>query len=131
LKAPITLRAIILGLLLAPLVCYLEWGKDQSGFLFAMEYDLIANHKLSDSIRHPLVLLPMAGQLILLFTLFQRTPNRKLVWVSMLLLGTLVMMILLAGTVSLNVKIILSTMPFLMASTLFILATRKKGDPKP
>ncbi len=90
-----------------------------------MEYELIANNKLSDSIRHPLLFLPLAGQLILLFTLFQRTPNRKLVWVSIFLLGTLVVMILLAGILSLHVTIVLSTMPFLVASTLFFLATRK------
>jgi len=125
-KSLFRLRTIILGLFFAPLVCYLEWGTDQSGFLFETEYDLIVNNKLSDSISHPLVFLPLSGQLILLITLFQPTPNNRLVWASILLLGTLVMMIFLAGILSMNVKIVASTIPFLAAVFLFFLATRKK-----
>ena len=121
------IRVAIAGLVLSFLFCYLEWGKDQSGFFGQMEYDLIFGNKLSSSITHPLIFLPLAGELLLLYVLFQKQPNKKLVRTGILLLGTLVGIVLLVGILAGNPKIIVSTLPFLTAAVMYFLASRKQG----
>ena len=88
-------KLIALGLLLTSLLCYLEWGKesDQSGFLFQMEYYLIfGKGNILSSITHPLVLLPLAAQFLLLFVLFQKKPSKLIVLISSLFFCTLILM---------------------------------------
>jgi hypothetical protein len=92
-----------------------------------MEYDLILGNKLTSSISHPLIFLPLAGQLLLLFTALQPQPNTRLVWISIALLGILVVMVLLSGILSGNPRIIVSTTPFLAAVFFFFFTTRKQG----
>lgn len=69
------MKAKILNLLLilTSLIGYLEWGKDASVFFFQAEAQILS--KLftdTQSVLHPLILLPLAGQLLLLITLFQK-----------------------------------------------------------
>ncbi|HLF64674.1 MAG TPA: hypothetical protein VI603_13010 [Saprospiraceae bacterium] len=124
-------RLIHLGLLITFLLCYLEWGQDNSGFLFQLEYSVIsAGNKSLSSIVHPLILLPFAGQVILLIAVFLRNPNRRLVNVSILLLSVLVLVILLVGILVFELKIILSTLPFLMLSVYYIFFYKKSHGPK-
>ncbi|MFN8354855.1 MAG: hypothetical protein U0Y10_10445 [Spirosomataceae bacterium] len=112
-------KGINLGLLLSPLVCYLEWGKNQSSFLFQAEYLLFfgSNHA-TNSFTHPLVLLPLCGQLLIVYSLFQANPNKRLTLIGLLMIAPLILMILVAGLLSLNPKIILSTIPFGVVSVL-------------
>lgn len=113
-------KLINLGLLLSPLVCYLEWGKNQSSFLFQAEYLLFfGSSNTANSFTHPLVLLPFCGQLLILYSLFQPNPNRRLTLIGLLMMAPLIFMILLAGSLSLNPKIILSTVPFVISSVMF------------
>lgn len=120
-------KLINLGLLLSPLVCYLEWGKNQSSFLFQAEYLLFfGSSNTANSFTHPLVLLPFCGQLLILYSLFQPHPNRRLTLIGLLMMAPLIFMILLAGLLSLNPKIILSTIPFVVVSVLFFRHSRTK-----
>lgn len=128
-KSTILQRGIIVSITIGFLCCYLEWGKDQSEFIGKMEYDLILGNKLTSSIMHPLIFLPLAGQLLLLFTAFQKKPNTRLVLAGIVFVGILVILILLSGILSGNPKIIASTIPFLTASIWFTLSTRKKVEP--
>jgi hypothetical protein len=66
-------------LLLTSLLGYLEWGKDNKAFLFQAEAEVIGK-LFADPVSafHPLVLLPLAGQLALLVTIFQKQPSRIL-----------------------------------------------------
>lgn len=113
-------RILNLGLFLSFMICYLEWGGGNNGFIFQMEYEVIRQLFSGGSVLHPLTILPFAGQILLLITLFQRTPNRRLTILSMILLGSLVLMILLVGILSLNLKILFSVLPFLIFSYLII-----------
>ena len=114
-------RLLNLGLLLAFLVCYLEWGQDQSSFLFQMEYSIFFEKKESiDTFTHPFIIIPFIGQLLIFYTLFQKKPNRKLTVIGLSLLSILVLLILLVGLLSLNIKIILSTITFLLISLMII-----------
>lgn len=120
-------RLIHLGLFLTSLVCYLEWGSDRSGFLFQMELEVFqAGAQSLSSILHPLVLIPMLGQIILLITVFQRNPSRRLAVIATLALGVLVLVILLVGILVFNVKIILSTLPFLGLAVVYLFFMKRK-----
>jgi hypothetical protein len=113
-------RFINLSILITSLLCYLEWGGDNSGFLFQMEVELFRQEDLSHSITHIMVLAPLVGQLLLLFTLFQKVPGRRLTAIGIGLLSVLVLMISLVGILGLNYKIFLSTIPFIVTAILFI-----------
>ena len=113
-------RLINLALLITSLICYLEWGGGNSGFLFQMEYELFKQTDLTHSLTHVMVLAPLVGQLLLLVTLFQKTPGRRLTAIGVGLLSVLILMIFLVGILGLNYKILLSTLPFIITSILFI-----------
>ncbi len=97
--------------------CYLEWGTDQSSFLYEAAYQVLFQ---ADSYRsnfsHPLILLPFVGLLILLALLFQKAPQRRWVIAGLLLPGILVLFLLFVGVLSRNLRIIASTLPFLTSA---------------
>src|SRR6185436_12672127 len=93
---------------------YLEWGQDNSMFLFQGEVEIL-RRLFSDplSVAHPLVLLPMAGQLILLMTLIPGVPRRMLTYIGNACLGLLLGFICFIGVISLKFG---STLPFLFTA---------------
>jgi hypothetical protein len=115
-----TPRLINVALLITSLMCYLEWGGGNSGFLFQLEFELFRKADLAHSFTHVMVLAPLAGQLILLVSVFQKTPGRRLTAIGIGLLSVLVLMIFLIGILGLNYKIFLSTLPFIGSATLYI-----------
>jgi hypothetical protein len=95
---------------------YLEWGGGNAAFLAQAEYTMLFGRTTApDAFLHPMVGLPLAGQLLIFFTLFQPTPSRRLTTIGAALLSVLILLITLAGALSLNGKIVLSTLPFLAA----------------
>lgn len=115
--------------LLSFLVCYLEWGQGTSSFVFEIEYLLIFQKSgKADSFMHPLILLPFIGQLLILYALFQKPPRKSLVFSGLSLMGLLVVLVLLAGILSRNPKIALSTVPFLLSSLWYIWAFRSTSS---
>jgi len=120
-------RLFNVGLLLSFLICYLEWGGGNSGFLFQFEYQIFFRNNSRDFI-HPLIIIPFLGQIFLLVGIFWSSQNRRLTLIGMILLSVLVFVILLVGILSLNSKIILSTLPFFLISFLFIRWMRSHRD---
>jgi len=121
-------KLLIILLLLAVLIVYLQWGKDQSAFVYEMEYQILAGKtETKDVFMHPMVALPFLGQLLLLFSLFQKTPNRKLLIAAIVFMGILVAIVLLAGVLSKNLHIIGSTIPFIILSWMLLKTNRKKA----
>ena len=115
------LRLLLIFLAVSPLVCYLEWGTDQSAFLYEIEYDLLFGSKASQgAFTHPFVFLPMLGQVLLLISAFLKRPSRRLAIFGIAGIGLLVLMVLLTGILGGNWKVIASTMPFLLASLIFL-----------
>lgn len=106
---------------------YLEWSGNQHIFLLEAEieifYKLFINPK---SVIHPFIILPIIAQFLLLFTLSQKTPSKKLTYISIFGLGLLLGFMLFVGLVSLNYKIVISTIPFVLLSILTILHHRKQ-----
>ena len=113
-------------LLLTSFIGYLEWGKDQNVFLAVAEWDIL-NKTITtpQSVVHPLIIIPMISQLLLLFTLFQKNTSKFLTYIAIIGLGLLFAFITLAGLLSLNVKIVCSTLPFLIIVIVTIKYYRK------
>ena len=84
---------------------------------------------------NPFVILPLIGQLILIATLFQKMPSKTLSYLSIGCLGILLAFMFVIGLMSLNFKIIISTIPFIAVSIIVIRHYRKiepklsLGDP--
>jgi hypothetical protein len=115
-------RIFPIGFLLAFLCCYLEWGGGNSGFLFQVEYDVLFKSHNSESFKHPLVLIPFLGQLLLLAAIIW--PHKKLIITGTILQGTLVFMVFLVGGLTLNLKILFSSFPFFLVLVVFIRHSR-------
>lgn len=112
--------------ILSSLIGYLEWGGNNSAFLFEAETELILR-SFSDpaSVLHPLTILPMAGQTMLGITVFQHNPSYRLSYWGIAGLGLLITLISINGLISLSLKIFCSTLPFMMCA-LFALSAIKK-----
>ncbi len=107
------------GLVLSSLLGYLEWGGDNSMYLFQMEKDILSK-LFSDpaSMIHPLIVLPLLGQILLIITLFQKQPKKLLTYLGIAGIGLLLFLMLFIGLLQMNARIVLSTLPFLGISIL-------------
>lgn len=120
------LKVLVFLLICTSLIGYLEWGGNNKMFLFQAEGDII--YKLFTnprSVIHPFILLPMLGQVLLGFALFQNKPNKKLIYSGIACLGLLLGFMFLIGLFSLNFKIVLSTLPFVLTAIFTIFQLRK------
>lgn len=114
-------KLLNLGLILSSLIGYLEWGTDNSMFLFEAELDILVKLFTDPlSVLHPFTLIPLIGQLVLAYTLFQKEPSKILTYIGMAGIALLLFLMFAIGLMSLNYKIILSTTPFIVVSILTI-----------
>lgn len=113
-------------LVLSSLIGYLEWSGNNHLFIVEAEREIILKLFTGpNSIIHPLIILPIGGQILLLLTLFQKKPNKIMTYISIAMLGCLLYLMLFIGIFSFNYKIIISTLPFLFIS----IAIVRQGDP--
>jgi len=106
-------KLLLLGIILAFSICYTEWGADQSAFIFEMELEFFASlRKNLASFTHPLILAGLLGQLGLIYGMMVSKPRFWIISACLAFLGLVVGIFLLAGLLSLNFKIIASTIPF-------------------
>ena len=107
------LKKILLGLFLSSFLGYLEWGKE-SEFIGKIEYDLLLKiNQSSEAFFHPLILLPLLGQLLLAVSFLVPKPKFWLVLIASTGIALLFLMLLFIGLLTWNPKMILSTLPFL------------------
>ena len=119
-------RIFILLLILSSLLGYLEWGGGNRAFLYEMERDVIL--KLISSPKtaiHPLTILPLFGQFLLIASLIRKTNSIKLIYWGIGLISSLLLFIFFIGLISLRWKIFMSTLPFIILSGLFYFLNRK------
>ena len=115
------IKKLIVILIITSLVGYLEWGGNNKMFVAEGELDIL--HKLFQdplSVIHPFTLLPLLGQLFLLITLLQKRPKKWMILTGITGIGLLYLMILITGIFSKNPRIIISSLPFLLASAWMI-----------
>jgi hypothetical protein len=106
---------------------YLEWGKDNGSFLFQMEAEIFSTLSADPtSVIHPFIILPVAGQIVLFITLFQKRPNKYMTLTGMAGIGILLVFMFVIGLISLRYKIVVSTIPFLSIAFLTISQHRNK-----
>ena len=110
-------KLLLIALIISSLVGYLEWNGGNNTFLFEAEY-LVFSKLFSDpiSVLHPFKIIPLAGQILILISIFQKNPSKKLVITAIASIGLLFIVILLVGILSKNYKILLSVVPFLIFS---------------
>jgi len=124
-------KLINICLLLSSLIGYLQWGKAQHAFLFQVEYDLIFGRAhSSDAFMHPFVLIPLVGQLLLLLSVFQKTPGRALSVIGLLCLSTIMLLLLFIGILTKSVAITASAMPFVGIGVFSLVYKRKSATKK-
>lgn len=91
-------RLLIVLLLITSLFVYLEWGGDNSSFLFKLEFDVLGKLISNPvSVLHPFVILPLLGQMLLLIALFFNSPGKWLLFAGIVFLSLLPAVILLVG----------------------------------
>ncbi len=113
-------------LIITSLFGYLEWGGNKHLFLFEVELEIFSKLCTSPiSVVHPLTILPIMGQMILFFTLWQKNPSKVLTYIGIGCLGILLILMFIIGLISLNYKITLSTIPFIILSVITIFHHRK------
>jgi len=106
-------QIIVLLLLIFSLFGYLEWGTNQHSFLFQAEADILSKiFQHPKDFIHPLILLPLLGQCCLIISLFWNRHSQKLQVIGILSLSLIMLMVLLIGFLNLNIKMILSALPF-------------------
>jgi hypothetical protein len=115
-------------LVASSLLGYLEWGTDSHTFLFQAEADVVMK-LLTEPLAalHPLTILPMLGQIALLVTLFQKSPNGILTWFGLGTIGILFLFILLAGVLGRHALVALSAAPFFITALLTVREHRRKA----
>jgi cobalamin biosynthesis protein CobD/CbiB len=117
-------------LIITSLIGYLEWSGDSSSFLFQAEAAIFPK-LFSDpkSVLHPFTVIPFLGQLLLILTLFQKNPNRLLTYTGVFALGFLMVFLFVIGIISMNIKIIASTVPFLIVSVVTLIHLHRTKQP--
>lgn len=114
-----------LGLLIAFQFCYLKWP-NHSMFVFEAEYDIFSKtESLFNNLMHPIILLGLITQLLLLLGFVLKYFNKKINNIAVLLLSILVLFIFLIGILDWNYKIITSTTPFLILAGIYFTKLRK------
>ncbi len=122
-----TRRLINIGILVTFSICYLEWGGGNSSFIFQVEYELFRKtDDLLSSLTHPLILAGLAGQILLLYSIFSKKPKRIFNSIGILILSPVVLLAFLAGMLSMNLKTIVSALPFIVLSVIYFLKYRKQ-----
>lgn len=125
--SPMNNRLINIGLVLAFFICYMEWGGGNSSFVFQSEYQIFTQSaSWRDNFAHPIILAGLLGQLLFLYAAFKKTPSVKLTWAGILILSPVVLLIFLAGALSMNWKMVLSVLPFLALAVMFWRNNRKQ-----
>ena len=120
------LRAL---LIISPLIVYWEWGGNNSTFLLQAEYEVIVK-LFSDflSHAHPLTLIPLAGQLLILIAIFHPKPNKWFTYIGIACMGLLLGLLTLIGLIGFSYITILSTVPFWVMVVLVIRQTKSSPE---
>jgi hypothetical protein len=114
-------KLLNIGLILSSLIGYLEWGQGNHQFLFQSEAEIISKLFTDPiSILHPFTILPLLGQILLIITLFQKQPDRIMTYSAIACIGILLLLMFVIGIISMNFKILFSTLPFLILAFITI-----------
>lgn len=101
-------------------ICYLEWPPHNSIFVFQAIFEIFSKtENLVDNFTHPIILLGLITQLLLLLGALNPKMNKKINAIGILLLSLLFLLFLLISILSLNLKMFLATLPYLSITVYF------------
>jgi hypothetical protein len=110
---------------------YLEWGRGSTAFVYRVSLELVMSAvKKPGSFLHPIILVPLIGEILLLITIFQKTPGRILTLIGLCCLSVLMLLLFFIGAITHNGKILLSALPFIITGIL-VLRYNWKRKPVP
>ena len=119
-------KLLNIAVIISSLLAYLEWGSDQSMFLFQGEVEVLSKIISNpSSVLHPFIIIPMIGQLLLTITLFQKIPSHRLSYWGIAFIALLLLFVFIIGIIGFNYKILISTLPFLLFSIYTIIYHRQ------
>lgn len=106
---------------------YLAWGHGKALFIFQGEIELFKK-ALSNplSLIHPIIIIPFVGQLLLVYTLFQKEPGKTPTFIGLACLALLMLLLLFIGVSIPDIKILTSSLPFVTFSVLILRAHKKQ-----
>lgn len=111
---------------------FLQWGLNEKEIVFQTEFNLLS--KLPNdwtAFKHPFVLLPFIGQILLVIGLIQKRPRQWLIYTALIMIGVLYLMIFLVGCLGAGYLTALSALPFLTSAFLIIRYFRKLKKNQP
>ncbi len=114
-------KKLILLLLVTSLLGYMEWGGNNHIFLAQAEveaFERLFTEPLS--VLHPLIILPFAGQVLLIINLLIKQPRKAFTYIGTACLSLLLGFMFIIGVTSLHFKIIISTLPFLITAVVMV-----------
>lgn len=104
-------------IIISSLFGFLEWGQNKKMFLIQIEAEIFSKiSKDPGSLIHPFILLPLLGQILLLYTLVQKKPSKIMTYIGIGGIGIIMALLFLIGCLNINFLILLSTIPFLTIS---------------
>jgi hypothetical protein len=124
------LKLYLAALFISSFFVYLSWSQTSSAFLFQMEYEILAKlFRDPLSVLHPFTIIPLIGQVLLLISLLQKQPNNLLMKLGISSLLFLIGFIFIVGLLSLQLTIIISTVPFISLAVLSFLEIKRNNKP--
>lgn len=115
-------RILLIALLIAFNFCYMEWGGGNSAFIFQGQYTFFTGSfaQIISSLTHPIILVGLIGQGLLLYGILIENHRRKLVLGAVIGLALLVLFLLFVGILATNYKMVLSNLPFVALAGLYV-----------
>lgn len=122
-----SLKLINASLIATSFVGYLEWGQNNRIFLGEAEVQIIKQvFKAPSQILHPLIVIPLLGQLLLFYTLFKKQPGARKSVIGSSCIGILLAFVFFVGIISRHWYTALSALPFLFFAFLQLRLLRRK-----
>lgn len=116
-------RLINIALLIAFLFVYLDWGHDGAEFVWQLEWSIFSGQNIS-LLSSPISILAIIGQVLFIIAAVIRQNSRRVTTFAVILLSGIVIIVLIMGLLLSNIKMILSTTPFLILVSTFIIKGR-------
>ncbi len=122
-------RLINICLFITSMFGYLQWGKNQHSFIVQAEAEILSKVFSSpQNILHPFILIPLFGQLLLLYTIVSKQQSKVLTIIAISSISLLMLLLLFIGILDLNYKILFSTFPFVITAIIaFRIYLKKTG----
>ncbi|MCB9251254.1 MAG: hypothetical protein H6605_02200 [Flavobacteriales bacterium] len=113
-------------LILCSLIGYLEWGDENHNFVAEIELQILSGLLMDfKSMIHPLILLPLFGQILLLVSLFSKKWFKWLTYSGIISIWSLYVLLLFIGFTSGQMKIFLFALPFNIIAIVQMFQARK------